>query len=166
MDTDLLNHIIDGTNSDGFVYLNLSAKSVQELIAQGLIETNAADVNTSGQTAVRATKLGFSQVTPKEKGTKMSLVIENVPVVKPERKSIIRAPQYPELRDLEVGQSAMLEGIDVKKAQSLINSTERHFSTIKGQKTRKDGKVIDTRDYPRKFAFQVEAGGVRIGRVS
>lgn len=166
-DTDLLNHIVDATKSDGFTYLNVNASNVQELITHGLVETNAADVNTSGQTAVRATSLGLSQIEPKEKGTSMTLVVENIPVTKPERK-VTREPSEASqtLRQLEIGQSVVIDGIDQKKAQSLINSTERHFSVAKEPKARKDGTMFTPRDYPRKFAAVVEGSGMRIGRTA
>lgn len=176
MDLNLLKHIVDATNDEGQTYLNIAATNVAELIASGLIETNPNDVDASGKTAVRATDMGKASIYPTEKpkkDEKMTFVVENIPVSKPERKGNKRQPSEASatLRTLEVNTSIFVPGIDEKKAQSLINSTERHFSVEKGEKTTKDGKTIKTRDYPRKYAAEAgtnEAGeaGVRIGRVA
>lgn len=170
MDMDLLNHIVDATKTDGHTYMNIVSYPVRQLIGARLVETNPADKDSSGNVAIRATDAGKAMVAttsqPKKKGTKMSLVVENIPVTKPERK-VTREPSEASqtLRGLEVGQSVLVECND-KKAQSLINSTERHFSVAKEPKARKDGTMFTPRDYPRKFAFVVEGSGMRIGRVA
>ncbi len=164
MDLLLLKHIVDGTNKDDMVYLPIMTPGLDELTQANLIETNVMIKDASGNIAVRATPEGIAY--QPVKGTSMTLVVENIPVTKPERK-VTREPSEASmtLRGLEVGQSVVIEA-DAKKAQSLINSTERHFSVAKEPKARKDGTMFTPRDYPRKFAAVVEGSGMRIGRVS